>query len=131
MDIIYHNFIKFFIVGCIGFVIDISIYFLLLNEGYASFISKGLSFICSVIICYFLNSYFTFNRARMGSLKFFKYSAVYLFSFFVNMVSNEYMLMEINKTSLNEYSYMIAFIWATFLSLIINFLGLRYYVFRQ
>lgn len=131
MESIYKNFTKFFLVGCIAFGTDISVYFILLEQGFSSFLSKGVSFICGLIIGYFLNSYFTFNKAKVSVLKFLKYLTLYLFSLLINMLSNEYALIKIAQTNFNEYGFIIAVIFATLLSLIINFLGLRYYVFRK
>jgi putative flippase GtrA len=131
MESIYKNFSKFFLVGCTAFTIDISIYFILLDQGYLSYLSKGISFICGLLVGYFLNSYFTFNKVKISSLRFLKYTMLYLFSLFVNMLSNEYVLIQITQTTMNEHAFIIAVLVATALSLIINFLGLRYYVFKK
>ena len=130
MQNIYQNFSKFLIVGALSFVVDILFYFFFLKQGIDPVLSKLASFICGAFCGYILNTYFTFNQAKLTSNKLLKYISVYSCSLFANLLSNELMLTRLLNSSMEEGVYFISVIFATVIALVINFLGLRYYVFR-
>ncbi|MFK5892379.1 MAG: GtrA family protein [Pseudomonadota bacterium] len=57
---------KFIIVGAIGFIIDLSVYLLLVQLGLSLYVSRILAFIFAVQATYTLNKQFTFSK-RSGS----------------------------------------------------------------
>ncbi|MDC0485130.1 GtrA family protein [Gammaproteobacteria bacterium] len=131
MENIFSNFIKFFAVGCIAFATDISLYFFFLSLGFVSLVSKAVSFICGLVVGYFLNSFFTFNRAKITKNKFSKYILVYFVSLVANMSVNESIVIYLQDTVWQEVAILGAVICATIVSLLMNFFGLRYYVFKS
>lgn len=131
MENILTNFKKFFIVGCIAFATDISLYFLFLEIGLISSFSKGLSFICGLLVGYFLNSFFTFNRAKINKIKFYKYILVYFVSLLANITVNERAVIYLKDIIWDELIFLGAVICATVVSLLMNFFGLRNYVFKD
>lgn len=131
MENILTNFKKFFIVGCIAFATDISLYFLFLEIGLISSFSKGLSFICGLLVGYFLNSFFTFNQAKISTIKFYKYILVYFVSLLANITVNERAVIYLKDIIWDEFIFLGAVICATVVSLLMNFFGLRNYVFKD
>ena len=131
MDKMFKNFLKFFIVGCIAFGIDITSYFALLLLDFPSAIAKSISFILGVSVGYILNSLFTFNNSQLAATELKKYILLYLGSMFINMTLNEYFLSFLRDPALGNHSLLIAVLLATSVSLLINFFGLRYYVFKK
>tara|TARA_B100001175_G_C18917701_1_gene360867 strand:- start:60 stop:455 length:396 start_codon:yes stop_codon:yes gene_type:complete len=131
MENILTNFKKFFIVGCIAFSTDISLYFLFLEIGFISTFSKGLSFICGLLVGYFLNSFFTFNQPKISSIKFYKYILVYFVSLLANITVNERAVIYLKDIIWDEFIFLGAVICATVVSLLMNFFGLRNYVFKD
>ena len=131
MENIYTNFKKFFLVGCVAFSVDISLYFLLLEIGFLSTLSKGLSFVCGLLVGYFLNSFFTFNRAEVSKHMFYKYVLVYFISLLANIIVNELSVIYLEKIIMRDFVFLVAVICATIVSLTMNFFGLRNYVFKE
>ncbi len=131
MENILSNFIKFFIVGCIAFTTDIALYFLFLKLGLPSIFSKALSFVCGLLVGYVLNSFFTFNQAKISKVKFSKYILVYFVSLVANITVNEQTVIYLQDTIWKEFVLLGAVICATIVSLLMNFFGLRYYVFKD
>jgi len=131
MDSLSKNFFKFLLVGCIAFLADISIYFMLLHFGWPSIAAKASSFCFGVAAGYILNSLFTFNNSKLIKQELKKYVLVYSISLIVNTLINEFILLLLDTSPLSRYAFIIAVISATTISLFMNFLGLRYYVFKK
>tara|TARA_A100001011_G_C13827656_1_gene641546 strand:- start:189 stop:584 length:396 start_codon:yes stop_codon:yes gene_type:complete len=131
MENIYKNFFKFFVVGCIAFSSDILLYFFLVNIGWLTYIAKGAGFIFGLIIGFFLNSIFTFNNASISNKRFFKYLLIYLISLLANTSVNEFLLSFLYLSAYYEQAFWIAVIIATVVSMLMNFIGLRYYVYKN
>lgn len=131
MDNIFKNFTKFFIVGSIAFSSDITLYFFLVNAGWYTAVAKGAGFIFGLIIGFFLNSIFTFNNASISNKRFFKYLLIYLISLLANTSVNEFLLSFLYLSAYYEQAFWIAVIIATAVSMLMNFIGLRYYVYKN
>lgn len=129
-DSIYSNFKKFFLVGIICFLVDISFYFLFLRFNLGIMLAKPLSFVLGVLTGYFLNTFYTFNQSHMASQKLFRYIILYTVTMFINAFSNKYFLGLLLNTPIQTYAMIFSVIIATGIALFINFFGLRYYVFR-
>jgi len=131
MDSLFKNFFKFLLVGCIALFTDISIYFILLQFSWPSIAAKALSFCFGVAVGYILNSLFTFNNLKLIKQELKKYILVYSISLIVNLLINEFFLLLLDASPWSRYAFIIAVIFATTMSLLMNFLGLRYYVFKK
>ena len=131
MENIHINFLKFLIVGSLCFMLDLTIYFLLINLEVLTLIAKPISFLCGTFLGFCLNSLFTFKQNSLKRKKLSKYILVYSLSMLVNLFINENVLNHLNNFNSLENSHFIAVISATVASLAINFLGLRYFVFHK
>lgn len=125
------QFISFGIIGILSTLIDGLVYFLILSFAFFEIpIAKSLSFIAGTLNSYFLNRAVTFrsNISHVeGSIKHF---TIYGSSLIINVLVNTKLISLFESL---EYSYSIelAFFLATSLSILINFLGLRFFVFNN
>jgi len=119
---------RFLIVGSTTVLVDLVCYFVLINLDYDTHISKGISFSAGTVFAYFANSSYTFQGSKRGSLIFFIFCLLYLSTLVINIVTNEIVLESMGRT---DISFVFAFILATTLSAILNFIGMKYYVFQK
>ena len=118
---------RFLIVGIITVLIDFVIYILLLFFDFETDLSKAVSFSGGAIFAYFANRGYTFKSQRKGLLSFALFSTLYILTLGVNVSMNELILSVFGKTQL---FIIFAFIVATGLSAAINYIGMKYIIFR-
>ena len=119
---------RFLIVGSTTVLVDLVCYFVLVNLDYDTHLSKGISFSAGTVFAYFANSSYTFQGSKRGLLVFFVFCLLYLSTLVVNVITNEMILELMGRTKL---SFVLAFIFATILSAVLNFIGMKYYVFQK
>jgi putative flippase GtrA len=117
---------RFIIVGCSTVLLDCVCYFLLFQFGLKSSFSKGVSFTIGAIFAYVANKNFTFKNKNYGVIQFSSFILLYFTTLLVNVIINESILGLFSSTSL---SLIIAFMSATLVSALLNFLGMKYLVF--
>ena len=119
---------RFLFIGSLTVLFDLFIYlFLLAILNISSELSKGLGFSCGAIFAYFANRNFTFNSYVKGILAFSFFWALYVTTLFVNIAVNELGLSFFKK---DNFSIGLAFLMATGVSASLNFIGMKYFVFR-
>ncbi len=111
----------FLFVGAIATATDFLVYFSLVSLERDQNVSKFLSFIVGTGVGYFGNSRITFSK-RSGSVA--AYFIVYTFSLAINVWINDLVF----STSSNAP---LSWLVATFSSTIVNFIGLRHFVFSR
>ena len=119
---------RFLIVGSATVLVDLVCYFVLINLDYDTHISKGISFSAGTVFAYFANSNYTFPGSKGNSFIFFIFCLLYLSTLVINIVTNEIVLESMGRT---DISFVFAFFLATTLSAILNFIGMKYYVFQK
>jgi len=120
--------IRFIPVGVATVLIDFLCYFILLSSGFSFNLAKGMSFCLGVLFAYFANKYFTFKRDDYGLKGKGKFTLVYATSLIANISAN-YVVLKFIFPQL-EIRFIIAFVMATGISAIMNFLGMKLYVFK-
>ena len=116
---------KFIIIGIIAVCIDAFVYYLLGNFEFFSYeISKRISFICGAAFAFFFNRSYVFQIKHKNISQILGFSILYLISFLCNAFSHDFIL---NKLSVPT----VAFIFATAVSTIINYLGQKFIIFRK
>ena len=116
---------KFIIIGIIAVSIDAFVYYLLGNFEFFSYeISKRISFICGAAFAFFFNRSYVFQIKHKNISQILGFSILYLISFLCNAFSHDFIL---NKLSVPT----VAFIFATTVSTIINYLGQKFIVFKK
>ena len=118
---------RFLIVGGTTVLIDLICYFILIYMGFDTSLSKGISFSVGTVFAYFANRNYTFQSSMGGFFRFTVFTLLYLSTLVVNVVSNEIVL---KLTIQINGSLMIAFLIATSLSATLNFIGMKYIVFK-
>ncbi|MEK4345582.1 MULTISPECIES: GtrA family protein [Paenibacillus] len=115
---------RFGVTGCSAVLTDSFIYYLLLNI-WSTSISKGMSFLCGAGISFLLNKLWTFEATQNTSSHIWKFSVLYLGTLSINILMNKLTL------SLFPSMYMIAFLVATGTSMLLNFIGQKWWVFKN
>jgi len=127
-DEMIHQFIKFCIMGSIGFIFNYSIFVVLyrfLNVYYI--IASATGFILAIFLAFYLNNRFTFNAPKDTNqrIRFIKYFSVNCFSLLLGLATLSFFV---------EILYINVYL-ANFLSLgvttVSNFTGSKFFAFRK
>ncbi|MEK3717809.1 GtrA family protein [Paenibacillus sp. FSL R7-0333] len=115
--------IRFFITGCSAVLSDSLIYYFLLHVLSAS-PSKGISFLCGAGVSFIFNKLWTFEAANNTKSHVMKFSVLYITTLLINILMNKMVLI------LFPSMYIVAFLMATGTSMLLNFIGQKWWVFR-
>ena len=115
--------LKFLVGGGTAVIVDFFTYKIFMMLGLERTIAKTLSFICGSIVGFIINKYWTFKSPKFQIKEILKYTVFYLLTAFINSQVNKYTLLLFG----NE---MFAFLCATGVSTILNFLGQKFLIFR-
>jgi putative flippase GtrA len=126
----------FLIVGLLTVGIDFLIYrgFIYLNPfGLDNInIAKGFSFVSGTIFAYFANRFWTFNQQATGAGSVFRFVMIYVLGLITNIGINYLCIEWFSDPALPlEYTILIAFILATGVSALFNFIGMKFFVFTN
>ena len=117
--------IRFLIVGGIAVIIDACFYFCFVNwEIVEASWAKRLSFLFGSIWAFFMNKYFTFRQNQISFSQPILFALVYFTGFLLNSLFHDITL-GFTKIEL------LAFIIATGISTVSNFLGQKWIVFKS
>jgi len=119
---------RFIVIGMLTVLIDLVAYILFIVFGFGTVFAKGLSFSSGTIFAYFANKNYTFESHGKGSMSFILFISLYFFTLVINILTNELIL---DLTSSFYYSILIAFLFATFISASLNFIGMKFIVFKK
>jgi putative flippase GtrA len=118
---------RFVVVGVMSVAIDFAVYRLLATQaGYQNDIAKAAGYLSGVVFGFFLNKLWTFESRRARLSEPLLYLAVYSITFALNLGINRGVL-----AALGPNSIPIAFLLATGVSTVCNFVGLRLVAFRK
>lgn len=115
---------RFIIAGCSAVVTDCGVYFMLLQVMSPN-ISKTISFLSGTIVAYIINKYWTFEQPKKSGAEASKFWVFYLMTLAINVETNKLVL------SITNQSVIWAFIIATGTSTVLNFIGQKWWVFKQ
>ncbi len=116
---------KFIIIGIISVSIDGFLYYLLGNlELFTYEISKRISFICGAAFAFIFNRSYVFQAEHKNIPQVIGFSILYFISFWCNAISHDLVLDKFNIP-------LIAFLIATAISTIINYLGQKFVIFKK
>ena len=118
---------RFIAVGLSVTGVDLVFYLTLISIDIETSLSKGISFCIGATLAYFINRSFTFQSSKGGLIRFILFLLLYLFSLIINVISNEVIILHtVGITG----SILFGFIIATVLSATINYLGMKYIIFK-
>jgi putative flippase GtrA len=142
----YIQITKFSIVGFICFGIDLGVYYLC-SQYWPTWISKAVGFGSGVLTSYNLNKWWTWGEQKHTGKLFARYITLYAVSGFLNIMSNELFLRWLpnreivvsfrdNMGVIDEFlafkaDKIFAVILATAVSMVVNFLGQKKWVFSH
>jgi len=115
--------LRFLVAGFSAVGTDASTYALMLNWLDES-LSKGISFVLGSIVAFIINKYWTFESKSLSINEMVKFSFLYIFTLFVNVTVNHTVLV------IESQWLLFAFLMATGASTVLNFLGMKFWVFR-
>lgn len=118
---------RFILVGGLCAMVDLGLYWMLLQLDVWVHLAKALSFIAGTTSAFFLNKRFTF-RARGGPGQAGGFALLYTITFFVNVGTNALMLQLLPAF---RGEYLLAWVIAQGTATAINFVTLRTVVFRH
>jgi putative flippase GtrA len=98
--------------------------------GWPPLLAKGVGYCAGMVFGFFGNKLWTFRSSGAAKQEPFSYVLVYAFSLLVNITTNQaalYFGQGVLDQSLNGF---VAFLVATGLTTVLNFLGLRFIAFR-
>lgn len=115
--------LKFVVVGGCCTLIDFIIYMVIVDH-VGVVLSKGISMGCSMIVNYFLNKFWSFSvKETKTGIELVKYSVAQVINITVNVL--------VNAAVLKLFGIKIlAFILATGIAMVVNYLLQRFWVFR-
>jgi len=120
-----HQIIKYFLIGVCSVLIDMIMYFVLIEAfGINHELSKKISFGCGAIWSFIGNKYYTFQSKSPFGKEIIMFYLLYIATFFINSYSHDIIW--------NLYNIAwLSFFVATFISVTINFLGQKFIVFKK
>ena len=117
-----HEFLRFCLIGLAALVIDVGIYILFIPLTGVYF-AKAISFISATLFTFVLNKIWTFREKKFSISEIIKFSLLFAVSAYSNAAINYFVYLRTNK--------FIAFVTANAVCMIINFVGLKKFVFNN
>ena len=119
---------RFLIVGSATVGVDALVYSALLWVGLAVDLAKALGLIAATIFAYFFNKSWTFPGSHGGVLRFIGFVSLYSLAIVTNTGVNHVILV---LTDYSKVGFLIAYFGATATSATLNYVGMRWFVFRS
>jgi putative flippase GtrA len=118
----------FLVVGGITVLVDFACYTVLQSGGGLPVdVSKGMGFLIGTAFAYFANRHWTFGHREAGRGSAWRFALLYSVTLAVNVLVNAICLYVLSD---RPWSKSAAFVLATGASAVLNFLGMKYLVFR-
>lgn len=116
----------FFFVGGVAVLADFIAYFFILEStNLSASFAKGISYVLGNVISFIGHRFFVFKaKDKSPHRQILPFALLYLSTFVINNIANELALSLTNARSL-------AWLFATSIAVVINYLGLKFIVFRK
>ena len=113
---------RFLVAGLSAVGTDLVMYYILLNF-LPHNISKALSFLLGTVVAFVINKYWTFEKDEKSYKEIMKFGVLYSLTLGANVMTNKIIL---------EYTTLVflAFLVATGVSTVLNFIGQKWWVFK-
>lgn len=123
MSNIKQQFLKFLVAGGTATTADFFVYTALYSTtGFD--VAKAFSFLVGITISYLLNTYWTFAREKYSHQETFRFILLYLGIIALNVSINHMLLFFLPG------EVILAFVTATGVSMVVNFIGQKWWVFK-
>ena len=117
--------ILYVLAGLITFGTDFGLYRLLLMFATPVYLSKGISFLCALVVSFNLNRTLVF-RYKGNDWRFHRFLILANINLVINILVNRFSLAVLGSDSIN-----ICFLIATGITVICSFLGMKLWVFKK
>lgn len=126
-----HQIIFYFVCGAISTSCDFIMYYTMYHYGVQIDVAKGLSFVVASIISYFLNKHITFKTERRSFMEFTSFLIVHIGAMAIDVSANRFFVFLFGLFIVGQQKIILSFILATGCSVIANFAGQKFWVFRK
>ena len=123
-----NQFNRFFVVGLSTVIIDFLLYTLLISQEVDYDFAKTFSFVCGAFFSFFANQKITFKIKKTSFNKILFFILLYVFSMKANVSLNSFIL---GLGDVDALLIFYGFIISTFVSALINFLGMKFFIFSK
>lgn len=113
---------RFILAGLSAVATDLSLYYIMLNF-LDHDVAKAISFLLGTVVAFFINKYWTFEKHVKSYRELVQFGILYTVTLGLNVMTNRYIL-DITEIIL------LAFLLATGVSTVCNFLGQKFWVFK-
>lgn len=118
----------FLVVGSLTVLVDFLTYTGLTSLGGSTELSKGISFLIGTVFAYVANKLWTFGHKEHEYGSLWRFVLLYGCTLSVNVIANMVCLWLFQSLF---FSLELSFVIATGLSAVLNFLGMKFFVFNQ
>lgn len=101
---------------------DLFMYYILQNF-FATGTSKAISFLLGAIVAFIINKYWTFEKHEKSFKEIIQFGILYILTLGANVIANKIVLQ-------NTRIVLLAFLVATGISTVLNFIGQKFWVFK-
>lgn len=115
--------LRFLVAGCSAVLTDMIVYYVLKMHIEPS-IAKTISFLSGTILSYIVNKFWTFEKTSKSRIEALKFISLYLMTLCINVIIN-YLVLNLSSSSL------LGFFAATGTSTVLNFIGMKWWVFAK
>lgn len=113
---------RFLIAGFSAVGTDLVTYYILLNF-LSHDVAKAISFLIGTIVAFVINKYWTFEKHNKSYKEIVQFTILYGLTLGANVITNKFILVQMD-------SVLFAFLVATGVSTVLNFLGQKFWVFK-
>jgi len=118
----------FLLVGCLTVVVDFLTYrALLVWSPLPLGAAKGIAFVAGTVFAYIANQFWTFNHVESSKGSWWRFILLYSMTLGANVIINSVTLAHMTP---NPHAVQVAFVIATGVSAALNFIGMKFFVFR-
>tara|TARA_R110001583_G_scaffold149372_1_gene301449 strand:+ start:9711 stop:10100 length:390 start_codon:yes stop_codon:yes gene_type:complete len=118
----------FIVVGALTVIVDYIIYSAMISFDLSNSLSKATGFLSGTLFSYFANRYWTFGHVKYKTKSSVRFMILYLTTLFINIAVNDLVISNSSNTIL---MINLAFVVATISSAFLNFVGMKYLVFKE
>lgn len=113
---------RFLVAGLSAVGTDLASYYILLDF-LSHDVAKGISFLLGTVVAYIINKYWTFEKHEKSYTEILKFAVLYSVTLGANVMTNKIVL------EMTEIVFL-AFLVATGVSTVLNFIGQKWWVFK-
>jgi len=121
---------RFIVIGVLSVLTDFAVYTLLTKLGLIPSASKGISYVSGMVVGFIGNKLWTFESARRSAAEPIIYAVLYTTTLGVNVVVNSGVLALSAGRLPDKWAWGLAFLVATGVTTVLNFVGMKWITFR-